>query len=51
MWVQGGIEDKDFDNVECIYYMNKGISEIENVSEDEAKKMIEQYGILLWEKE
>ena len=30
MWVQGGIEDKDFDNVECIYYMNKGISEIEN---------------------
>lgn len=51
VWVQGGIEDKDFDNVECIYYMNKGISEIENVSEDEAKKMIEQYGILLWEKE
>ena len=51
MWVQGGIEDKDFDNVELIYYMNKGIREIENASEDEAVKMIERYGILLWEKE
>ena len=49
VWVQGDIEDKNFDNVELIYYMNKGIREIENVSEDEAKKMIEQYGILLWE--
>ncbi len=49
VWVQGGVDDKDFENVELIYYLDKGIDRIEDVSEDEALELIDDYGTLLWE--
>ena len=32
-----------------IFYLDKGIEQIENVSEDEALQLIDDYGTLLWE--
>lgn len=49
VWVQGSVDDKDFENVELIYYLDKGIDQIENVSEEEALELIDDYGTLLWE--
>lgn len=50
VWIQNGYEDKDFSNVDMIYYLDKGIDEIEDASEEEAQEMIETYGTLLWDK-
>ena len=47
--MQGSVDDKDFENTEVIYYLDKGIDQIEDVSEEEALELIEDYGILLWE--
>lgn len=51
VWVQGGVEDKDFENPDVIYYLDKGIDRIEDVSEEEALELIDNYGTLLWEEE
>ena len=45
----GDVDDKDFENVEMIYYLDKGIDRIEDVSEEEALELIDAYGTLLWE--
>jgi len=34
-----------------VYYLDKGIDQIEDVSEDKAMELIENYGTLLWEAE
>ena len=47
--MQGSVDDKDFENTEVIYYLDKGIDQIEDVSEEEALELIEDYGTLLWE--
>ena len=49
VWVQGDVDEKDFENVEMIYYLDKGIDRIEDVSEEEALELIDAYGTLLWE--
>lgn len=49
IWVQGSVDNKDFESAEVIYYLDKGIDQIEDVSEEEAMKLIENYGTLLWE--
>lgn len=49
IWVQGSVDNKDFESAEVIYYLDKGIDQIEDVSEEEAMKLIEDYGTLLWE--
>lgn len=49
VYVQGSVDDKDFENTEVIYYLDKGIDQIEDVSEEEALELIEDYGTLLWE--
>lgn len=51
IWSQGGIDDEDIQNVELVYYLDKGIDQIEDVSEDKAIELIENYGTLLWEAE
>lgn len=50
VWVQGGTIDKDFRDAELIYYLDKGIDKIENLSDAEAKDLMDKYGTLLWEK-
>ena len=47
--MQGDVDEKDFENVEMIYYLDKGIDRIEDVSEEEALELIDAYGTLLWE--
>lgn len=49
VWVQGDVDEKDFENVDMIYYLDKGIDRIEDVSEEEALELINAYGTLLWE--
>lgn len=51
VWSQGGIGDDDIPKTELVYYLDKGIDQIEDVSEDKAKELIENYGTLLWEAE
>ena len=49
IWVQSSVKDKDFENVDLIYYLDKGIDRIEVVGEEEALKLIDDCGTLLWE--
>lgn len=51
VWSQGGIGDEDISKTELVYYLDKGINQIEDVSEDKAMELIENYGTLLWEAE
>ncbi|WP_297778330.1 hypothetical protein [Blautia sp.] len=50
VWVQGGTQEEDFKHAELVYYLDKGIDKIENMSDAEAKDWIEKYGTLLWKK-
>lgn len=49
VYVQKSVDNKDFENTDMIFYLDKGIEQIENVSEDEALQLIDDYGTLLWE--
>ena len=49
VWIQHGYDDRDFGDTDIIYYLDKGIDEIEEASEEEAHELIEAYGTLLWD--